>query len=75
MKTMIIEGERVRIHCNNIIVKRGYYYFEYQLYEDVKDDDLLFGSKRFNYGKWLNCSVRLTDLINRSQPETPVTIN
>ena len=46
-KRIVIEGENVRLKGRNIIVKRGYFWFEYETYEQVKDDDA--GLNRFYY--------------------------
>ena len=63
LKTIIINGEKCILNGNNIVVKRGYFWFEYETYEEVKEDDE-FCLNRFYYGRWVNYSRKLTDLLH-----------
>jgi len=60
-KHIIIEGEKCRLKGRNIVVKRGYFWFEYETYEQIKEDDA--GLNRFYYGRWVNYGQKLSDLL------------
>jgi len=67
MKTVTIENEKCILHGRNIIVKRGTCYFEYNTYEEVKEDDYNKGNNRIMNGHWIYYSHSLSVLLGNEE--------